>query len=260
TLLCGMHTRSLCAEQIRLHAAGRARERLPGAVRTLLTANLPVVLWWALPPEFDSELYEELARLADRVFLDSSTLPGGFSLQTLSGEWVNPHTSDLNWSRLTSWREMIAQLFDSPANRDHLATLDKVHIETGEGRSAGWLLAGWLASRLGWQVEHAEPESSRFRRADGEGVQLSLSTHTEPLGLIRVTLEGGGARFVVQRVAEDCAEGIVDLPGEAPLERMGHLTDESEAALLSRELDLMARDRVYEETLLMVRGILEKLA
>ncbi len=36
-----------CAEQVTLHAAGAAVERLPFAVRALLIGDLPTNLWWA---------------------------------------------------------------------------------------------------------------------------------------------------------------------------------------------------------------------
>jgi len=53
--------------------------------------------------------------------------------------------SDLNWGRLTPCRQLFAQFFDSVECRDHLATIEEVHIE-GHA-STGRLLAGWLKRR-----------------------------------------------------------------------------------------------------------------
>lgn len=101
TLLCSMKPFARCAEQIRLHVAGAARERVPAAVRALLTANLSVVLWWALPPDAENPLFQQLAHLSDRVVLDSSMVEGVDGLRSLTSEVEGHRVSDLNWVRLS---------------------------------------------------------------------------------------------------------------------------------------------------------------
>lgn len=249
TLLCGMNRRALCTEQIHLYAQGRARERLPGAVRTLLTADLPVVLWWTLPPATDPVLLERLARLSDRLLLDSATLGESASLCESASHWAARRASDLNWGRLTSWRDGIAQIFDAPCNRAFLPQLDMVRIEGRQGTHGAHLLAAWLASRLAWQPTGREGERFHFARATGGQVAVALAEGEGEAALQRVLLSGGGATFQVERADETSAECTACLPDEAPLVQRVHLRDERPIALLSRELDRMARDPVFDATL-----------
>lgn len=247
TLLCGMNRRALCAEQIHLHAQGRARERLAAAVRTFLTADLPVALWWTLPPTADPGLLERLARLSDRLILDSATEKDGLGLCGDASAWAEARASDLNWGRLTSWREGIAQLFDAPCNRAFLSRLDTVRIEGRSSTHEPLLLAAWLASRLSWRVTGQEGDTFTFAQPEGGRVTVTLAEgETAVAG---VTLSSGGATFRVERIDEGSAESTVILPDEEPLVQRLHLRDERPIALLSRELDRMAHDPVFDATL-----------
>lgn len=93
--------------------------------------------------------------------------------------------SDLSWSRLTPWRELVAQFFDAPAQVAQLAEISSVTVSyealagaADNGRQA-LLLVGWLAARLGWAP--ATPARRRgsvaniqMRRADGSAVRIKL--------------------------------------------------------------------------------------
>jgi hypothetical protein len=67
--------------------------------------------------------------------------------------------NDLNWARLTGWREIIAEAFDPAPRRRLLTHLDQVRIVYGQDRQVGTasdlaralLLAGWLSALLGWR-------------------------------------------------------------------------------------------------------------
>ncbi|ADV62231.1 Glucose-6-phosphate dehydrogenase subunit [Isosphaera pallida ATCC 43644] len=154
----------VCSEKIALFAAPEAQRLLPSAVRGLLEADLPVVVWWSQPPD-DSERSELLAQLANdasRVLLDLPDPASDCTLEHLA-RFIEAHrlryVHDLAWFGLTPWRDLIAQRFEPPNHR-HLERLTSLTIRT---RTAGdplvnpprisGLLAGWFAGQLGWTLE-----------------------------------------------------------------------------------------------------------
>ncbi len=148
----------VCAEQIVLWAGPDARELLPGAVRPLLEADLPLILWWDGDPRPAEALFRDLADESSRVILD---LPDpeiepdalGLALDLA----VNPFGRDLAWFGITPWRELVSHFFDPPGAEKALDTIRLVRVEavapqgaTRTPRVALWLVA-WLAGQLGWK-------------------------------------------------------------------------------------------------------------
>ncbi len=262
TMLCTVRGRKRCAEQIRLHATGAARARLGNAVLTLLTANLPVVLWWTGSPAADDALFEELAGMADHVMFDSALLCEVEPLRAALPRWQAHCASDLNWSRLAPWRESIARFFDPPAQRGWLEQLHAVRIEGGACRVSGWLLMGWLASRLGWQLAEGHDGTFRFTREAGEAVEVTLAQGgADPKNVQAVTLEAGPVTLRVRRTEAMAMESVIEQPGHAALQRITPATDWSDPILLSRQLDMMlARNAAYSEALAMMGEALEIVA
>jgi glucose-6-phosphate dehydrogenase-like protein OpcA len=76
--------------------------------------------------------------------------------------------SDLNWGRITPWRQLISQFFDVPEYRSYLAGVTSIEIEhavaplakqmrtnlgdVSPNPARALLLAGWLKERLGWSL------------------------------------------------------------------------------------------------------------
>jgi glucose-6-phosphate dehydrogenase assembly protein OpcA len=258
TLLCGMHGRALCTEQICLRASGTARDRLPSAVRSLLADSLPVALWWTLPVTEERTLLDKLCRLADHIYVDSATLDEVEGLEEFAAPWLRRCTSDLNWGRLGAWRDIIARFFDPPALRDLVDHIDRVEIETGQQDLGGWLLAGWLASRLGWEILEATEQSARYRRQeDGEVVQVRLRTRKGAHSIYGIAIEAGDASFRAERVDTTAVRCIAELPGLPCMEQVGRLDDEQDVTLLAHELDLMDEDLSYREALAAVNVAVE---
>ncbi|GAG09752.1 unnamed protein product, partial [marine sediment metagenome] len=176
--------------------------------------------------------------------------------------------SDLNWSRLTHWRELVAQFFDAPPGRHYLDKLDRVEVEIAsrQGRepdiTEGLLLVGWLASRLGWALENGRRlpgQGSRegamafgFRSAAGA---VAVELRPEPaqpgegLHSIRVGAPGS-ATFSLSRMPDDerCVAVTAEMP-EGGHSRVVCMDRPSEAALLCEELEMQGRDTVFEEAL-----------
>jgi glucose-6-phosphate dehydrogenase assembly protein OpcA len=259
--------KQVCSEHITLRASGPAVDELHGTVLPLLVPDLPVFLWWHDEPPLTGHLFRELLDICDQLVVDSADFASErvvsalVGLQRLVGEGAA--VSDLNWSRLTHWREMVAQFFDSPPGRRYLDRLDRVQVEivSRHGREPylveGLLLVGWLASRLGWVLEDTDRSRGGamvlgFRSAAGRvAVQLRPERAHPGEGLHSMRLEAtGSATFAVTRVTDDhtCVAVTTEIP-EGGHSQVVRMDPPSEAALLCEELDVQGRDTVFEEAL-----------
>src|SRR2546428_1951865 len=154
----------VCYEQILLRARGDSDERLASAVIPLLVPDLPVFLWWTGNPPFGRRHFEGLTALADRLIFDSAdfarpdqVLPAIARVSEQARGRFG--ITDLNWTRLTPWREIVSTFFDVPAYRPFLDVITGVRVGFAvdmDGRdihpSQALLFVGWLASRLGWRA------------------------------------------------------------------------------------------------------------
>ncbi len=171
----------VCSERIVLRAGPDALDLLPGAVRPLLEANLPFVLWWTEDPRPNRALFLDLANECSRLILDlpdpeAEPAAVRFGLDPS----VNPFARDTAWFGITRWRELVARCFDGPDPLGMLSRVASVEVNARVAgpprtpRLAAWLVA-WLAGQLGWEPlgrEEVVPGHlvARFRSARGEVV------------------------------------------------------------------------------------------
>jgi glucose-6-phosphate dehydrogenase assembly protein OpcA len=263
--------RRLCCEQVNLRAGGRFTVELPSASVPLLVADLPVFLWWRAPLKFGEQTFQNLIKAADRVIIDTAaSLHSKDELSALAEflrQRSEAHTalSDLNWTRLTTWRALLANFYDTPEHAKALENLSHISIDFITQKSApsmvapkALILAGWLASRLGWRVmSAAEPDAARFVALEKDGRRLLIEfREVEHIavaqgGLARVELKtesDAHASFIVMR-AEDGRnlETRTDILSDASTARVLAGGDKSEAQLFSAELEILCHDSIYEE-------------
>src|SRR5688572_30029244 len=186
--------RQVCSELVRVIAATADARQIPAAVIPLLVSDLPTFAWWPHGSPFDDDLFRSLADSMDRLIVDSATFEnpeGTLSKMShrLKTNWPKLACTDMNWGRVTHWREMVAQFFDSPALRPYLDRISNVTIDFalserfGVNRAQALLLAGWLASRLGWQP--ADPVYELLRVDSGvPNARLSLKAGQRPVTIL----------------------------------------------------------------------------
>jgi glucose-6-phosphate dehydrogenase assembly protein OpcA len=222
----------VCSERILLRAGPNAEDLVPGAVRPLLEADLPLVLWWTSDPRRREGLFRDLADESSRLILDLPD-PGSEAgaLRLGLDASLGTYSRDSAWFGLTRWRELVAQFFDPPCQPERLGRIASVHVEVlspepaRPPRLAIWLVA-WLAGQLGWKPPDRSPkplasesagalQTSLFGPA-GE-VAVSIESRPVPPGLaqaprlmgLTITIRGSGAdgdgfeRFQMGRVAPD---------------------------------------------------------
>ena len=95
--------------------------------------------------------------------------------------------ADLEWTRLTPWREPLAHLFDDPTRQNKFATFDSLEIEHTEENPPmqALYLAGWLSAPCKAKVT--------FRRASGYGP-----------GIQRVSFRSDMESIEFERTSADC--------------------------------------------------------
>ncbi len=311
-LTTGAGRKHLCCEQVIIVAHGDARYDLPSAVIPLVVADLPVVLCWrgketvesAFPrqeiPEqhshtsrrgaspFGDQIFDRLARTCDRIIVDSDRFENPTAELVHLAEAVRyyqgqPAITDLNWARLTTWRQLTAQFFDSPDLCAYLPRLNRVTVEYEDTNPAqALLLVGWLGSRLGWEPDtgvsssafrvssldsastgpNSKPETRNSEltlrlRSPGHVVEVELRatepSEDVPCGLASLVLaveEAPAARFSIscdrQRMY---AITSVERDGGSGMRRTVVMESPGEAELMAQELDILGRDRVFEDAL-----------
>ncbi|HEX9069300.1 MAG TPA: glucose-6-phosphate dehydrogenase assembly protein OpcA [Ktedonobacterales bacterium] len=169
---------------------------LPGTVLPLILAEQPSFLLWTGEPPWRSDLFESLVDGCDRLIIDTSDSRNAEkALVALNDLQRRKHNAcivtDLNWTRLSPWTELMAQFFDTQDLRPYLGAIDRLTIEYAAdtddsiGNSAqAYLFAGWMASRLNWETSGQPPAPAagggRGHTALGNGVRIQIELLPRP--------------------------------------------------------------------------------
>jgi glucose-6-phosphate dehydrogenase assembly protein OpcA len=246
----------VCSEQITIEAAGAAVQRIPGTVLALLVPDVPVTLLWLWSEPFNDPLFTRLAKIANQVIVDTvgfeDAAQGLQQLATLRSH--RRRVRGLSWARITPFRELIAQFFDSVAMLTHLHSLERVQVtyaaQAPGGEVEARLLLAWLATRLGWQMH-----DQQVLRADGKQLTLILEAKEGSIGLTQVELQSEGARFLVMPTNDpQCWLTRAEVRGFTPLQRLVRVVQPSLVDLVAEELRMLGRDHGFEGVLEMASG------
>jgi glucose-6-phosphate dehydrogenase assembly protein OpcA len=178
----------VCSEQVVLESDGASAGLIPSAIRSLLIGDLPTVCL-DFHPGLGLPWIDELMEMADLVLVDSCLMEPG----TEPAMWRfleregSRRVHDLAWARLIPWRAILAEVFDEKEYLPALGTIRSVEMGFTGGPFPPppvWLLAGWLASRLGWKTTGFD--------ADG----LTLRSETGPVTLAMRGAEPGEGRVL----------------------------------------------------------------
>ena len=142
-------------EWVELDLGADAEARIDTIVDSLLVSELPTVLW---SPHSHDDAVESLLGLIDVILIDTddaANFDGPGAALTRSWDLQDAtYVVDLAWLRTTPWRERLAAAFDDPSRRGELPALANVAVRHNPGSlTSALLLAGWLASRLGWSPD-----------------------------------------------------------------------------------------------------------
>jgi len=232
------HRQQICCEQIEITASDASLPDLAAVVLPLKVPDLPVVLWCRSPRLFRLPAFSQLASVAQKVVLDS----GAFSDQAAALREIRDAVaagrslSDLSWTRLTRWRELIAQIFENRAQLANLPLVSEILIShrAASPPATAFYLAAWLVDGLAKVGAHPRVQF----RSDGGDPAWRLG---------RIELR-----------APDSADPIASIAlagGQAAEVRVGHLVSRTllpalnDYALMREELSIPGRDPSFERAL-----------
>ncbi len=294
----------LSCEEITLQATGKFVVELPSAALPLLMPDLSSFLWWRSAPQAGNKVLDTLLRATDRLVIDSAEFadPLADLVETnqlyRQDQFDHVGISDLNWARLTLWRGLLADFYDVAGYQTRLDCVDLIQIDyVAPERGAACvapqalLIAGWLASRLGWQLAGEQPpqqqadeittfnflgskrdSSPNVKDEDGDRIikvnlrRVEQGEH-RPGRLVQVKLScsatssKGLASFVVARSEDNLhvlAEGRVGRSTHRG--RVLPVRNRSAAQLLSREMEILCNDQIYQEALTVAAKMIARLS
>lgn len=283
--------RRLCCEEASLRASGKFVVELPSAALPLLVPDLATFVWWRDALQVSEKVFDTLLRASDRVVIDSGEFEdterdlAETNKLFAAGKSQRVGISDLNWARLTLWRGLLADFYDVPAYQVLLDQVDFARIDyVGPEKSPetvapqALLLAGWLASRLGWTLTDERPlqesgKSISFKFAgSGNGgspegsegiadrtITLELNRVEQgehlPGRLVEVELRSSSidinkepASFVVARSADNLhVLAEARLGPDTHRGRVLPVRNRSAVQLLSREMEILCNDQICQE-------------
>lgn len=283
-------------EEVVLCATPSASQHLAGSILPLIVSGLPSFLWWEGVPPWHAGIFEATLDGFDRLLVDSAYMPQAehnlIALEDLvRRKKSSVAISDFNFTRFTPWRELVAQFFDPPELRAYLPGIDRVTIEYAAdvvdsvaNSAQAYLMAGWLASRLGWRplggaAERVVDGQREHTLVDGAGHKITLEMNARygvPLGswldvvtsgddpdrrpvvapgalmsiYIRAQKDGATASFTAAREADlrHASTHCQTPQGTIPSQTV-HLPTLGELASLGDELMQLGHDALFEDAL-----------
>jgi glucose-6-phosphate dehydrogenase assembly protein OpcA len=183
-------------ERVDIELGPEQLAQLDTIVDPVLVSELPTMLW---APHGHDDAVQALLPLTDVMLLDSDLQETDSCLSWAADLRQAVYLVDLAWLRTTPWRERLASTFDLPKRSEALRELTGVCVRHHPGSLASAaLLAGWLASRLGWETEPLAANngdgwrgSAQDRGRELEISLLSVEQNAPGLAGVTVAWEGG---------------------------------------------------------------------
>ena len=271
--------KQVCCEQINLTANGTEAKKIPSIVTSLLVPDVPTVLLWKTGVDAKDHVFSSLIEVSDRVLIDSSEDQNPEAALLVWGRMMKGPRNraafcDLAWTHLTRWRSVLARTFQPPEMLGALPAISSVTVDfsttrapSHSGLSQSFLLIGWLTHALRWsQVYTLRRTETGTYEAKLRFEQQAISVRIGP-GSARATGAGGiesieidmasGARVIVRTDGrEDAISVMRHWPDRPDEEETISLHMEHEPELVSRELEVVQRDSVYEESVAKLTSLL----
>jgi glucose-6-phosphate dehydrogenase assembly protein OpcA len=204
-------------ETVLLRMYGPLAEHADSVVVPLLMPDTPVVTWWpgGKVPKVPSE--DPLGALAQRRVTDAYAARDRLGTLAKLAEGYRPGDTDFTWTRLTSWRSLLAAALD----QDH-EDITHGEVSAEPDSPSAELLAAWLETRLGVPV---------------------VRTVSDGPGITGVTLTSKEGDLVVSR--PDGRVATLSRPGQP--DRQVALLRRPMPELLAEELRRLDPDEIYQE-------------
>jgi len=208
------------SEVVVLKPSGEQTAHEDTLVAPLLLPDTPIVVWWPAGVPANTAR-TGLGQMGQRRITDSKGEPDPAQTLRSLAKCYRPGDTDLAWSRLTSWRALLASALEQVP--DQRVTRARIH---GDTNSPSILLLGaWLRDRLGCEIETTYDDAV-------QGLQhIVLETPSGEIGIVRPD----GQNATIQQ--PDQPSHVIALPARSLSE------------CLAEELRRLDDDEVYGEVL-----------
>jgi glucose-6-phosphate dehydrogenase assembly protein OpcA len=230
--------RQICCEQIEISTSNASLTDVPTVVLSLVVADLPVILWFRPLRLVTSPALRDLLSIATKTIIDSAAFPDPqAALRQLARAAASGLLlGDLAWTRLTRWRESIAQIFENPTYFSHLPSITEVKIVHPDPVPPVGVryMAAWLRRCL-------EQAGSKAR------VNWAPAGEADDCGLCRIDFSSADPSAFsasVRKVEGSTAEVRVN-----SLISRTVFHETSDYVLLREELSIPGRDPIFESAL-----------
>ena len=231
----------ICCEQIEIVARPEQWLDVGPTVLGIIVPDLPVVVWCRQKSALRSSAndrsqagLESVLSLATKTIVDTRGIPVPKALARMR-EWKQQGriVGDLEWTRLTPWRQTIAHVFEDADALSELKNIRTVEIAyTDETAPASALYAAaWLESGIATKAV--------LRREEGFGP-----------GLHRISLKSGTTSIELERTGPTCIRLNV-----GDKEQQISLAGSSLYELMHEELTVLGPDAVFDAAFEKVGGI-----
>ena len=236
----------ICCEQIEIKAHSESWPDIGPILLGLIAADLPVVFWCRHQGALSSAAttaqtrgFQTVMDLASKTIVDTCGLDVTSALGQISQWRKQGHViADLEWTRLTRWREPLGHIFDNSARDNKFSSFHTIEIaHPGEKPSASELyVAGWLSAPYRARVS--------FKTVDGYGP-----------GLHSITLRSDTETITFERTGKDC----MTIHSTNGRERRYNYSDAAIEALMTEELSIIGRDPAFDSAFARAQELLSEL-
>lgn len=204
-------------ESVLLRLTGELADHADSVVLPLLLPDSPVVAWWPSKAP-DDPAADPLGALAQRRITDTANTRGRAAALLAQCQNYAPGNTDLSWTRLTSWRALLAAALDQ-----YPARVEGGRVSAERSNASADLLVAWLSDRLGVTIERAVSKGP---------------------GITDVALHTGGGDIEISRPDGRLASFSIPNAANRPVA----LKRRDIAELLAEELRRLDPDDVYAAT------------
>jgi glucose-6-phosphate dehydrogenase assembly protein OpcA len=222
--------RQICCEQVEITASDAALADLQSVVLPLTVPDLPLIVWCRSTRLVAMPEFRAIAGMAQKVVLDSTSASDAAAILQRARELAagGMMLGDLSWTRLTRWREMLAQVFENQQNAALLAGIAGIEVVWGGSYHVLALYLGaWIRDSLA--TVGVNPSLGITRAADGNS--------------LRVRLTGKG---IAVELAREDDRMVVTFNGASQCTNLPKPTD---YLLMQEELGIVRHDPVFEKAL-----------
>ncbi len=236
----------ICCEQIEVTARPESWPNVGPTLVGLTAADLPVIFWCrhqaALSPNATADQkagLEAVMSIATKIIVDTCALEAKPAFDLIASWQAEGRVvADLEWTRLTAWREPLAHIFDNVSRENTFSkfhTVEVVHTDERPTPSALYM-AGWLSAPYRAEV--------KFSREQGYGA-----------GLHRITLHSDTETIEFERSACDC----MTLRSTNGRERKYNYQQAGLAELMTEELSVLGSDGAFNAAFGRARELVHEL-